>query len=284
MTPLIVDTTLDSIARAQVGDIGRLQGQVVDLQSQRKAADHEQAALLAQAREQRTAQDSLLSDRVAQRNALAKLSSQLADQRRSATALEADEKRLSRVVEELQRAIDRRAAEDRARREAARKREDARKTKPEGPAKRPTRPEPEPEPSVAASGAFGRLRGTLPLPTRGTIAARYGAPRGDSGASWKGLFIRTSEGAEVRAIAAGQVVFADYLRGFGNLVIVDHGDQYLSIYGNNEVVTRKAGDRVVAGEVVARAGNSSGDDQTGLYFELRFRGRPFDPAGWFGAR
>jgi septal ring factor EnvC (AmiA/AmiB activator) len=293
MTPLVVDTALDYSARAQTDEIRQLRLQVTDLQTQRKAGDDEQAALVEQARAQRSAQDTLMSDRVAQRDALAKLSSQLADQRRSASALEADEKRLTRVVEELQRAIDRRAAEERVRREAARKREEAqkreeaRKARPDASTpSRPTprRPEPEPEPPVAATGAFGRLRGSLPLPTRGTVAARFGAPRGDSGASWKGLFIKTADGAEVRAIAAGQVVFADYLRGFGNLVIIDHGDQYLSIYGNNEAVVKKAGDRVSAGEVVARAGNSSGDDQTGLYFELRFRGRPFDPTGWIGAR
>lgn len=291
-TPLLVDTALDGASRVQATEIRQLQGQIGDLQTQRKAADDEQAALVEQSRAQRAAQDSLVSDRVSQRNALAKLSSQLADQRRSANALEADEKRLSRVVEELQRAIDRKAAAERDRREAARKREEARKRqearKPgpdaSSPPRPPPRPEPESEPPVAATGAFGRLRGSLPLPTRGTIAARYGAPRGDGGASWKGLFIKTADGADVRAVAAGQVVFADYLRGFGNLVIVDHGDQYLSIYGNNDAVTRKTGDRVAAGDVVARAGNSSGDDRTGLYFELRFRGRPFDPAGWLGGR
>ncbi len=90
--------------------------------------------------------------------------------------------------------------------------------------------------------------------------------------------------ADVHAVAAGKVVFADDLRGFGKLVIVDHGDQYLSIYGNNDALLKRSGDTVRAGDVVARAGDSSGDGETGLYFELRFRGRPFDPMSWSGGR
>ena len=96
--------------------------------------------------------------------------------------------------------------------------------------------------------------------------------------------MRTESGAEVRAVAAGRVIFSDELRGFGNLLIVDHGGQYLSIYANNETLLRHTGDSVKPGDVVSRAGNSSGDDQTGLYFELRFQGRPFDPMTWIGGR
>jgi septal ring factor EnvC (AmiA/AmiB activator) len=133
---------------------------------------------------------------------------------------------------------------------------------------------------TAGGGAFAQLRGQLRLPVRGTLVGRFGAPRGTGGATWKGVFVATDSGADVHAVAAGRVVFADDLRGFGNLVIVDHGDQYLSIYGNNAALLRRTGDAVKAGDVIARAGNSSGDEQTGLYFELRFRGRPFDPMNW----
>ena len=81
-------------------------------------------------------------------------------------------------------------------------------------------------------------------------------------------------------MAAGRVVFAEWLRGFGNLLIVDHGDQYLSIYGNNESLFKQPGDAVAAGDTIAAVGNSGGNPETGLYFELRFRGRPFDPLSW----
>jgi septal ring factor EnvC (AmiA/AmiB activator) len=88
----------------------------------------------------------------------------------------------------------------------------------------------------------------------------------------------------VKAVGDGRVVFADWLRGFGNLLVIDHGDGYLSIYGNNEALLRNVGDRVAVGEAVASVGNTGGNEATGLYFELRFQGRPFDPLTWVAAR
>jgi len=129
------------------------------------------------------------------------------------------------------------------------------------------------------AGSFAQLKGRLRLPLRGDITGRFGARR-DGGPSWKGVFIRAAQGAEVRAVAPGRVVFAEWLRGFGNLLIIDHGDQYLSIYGNNEALLRQPGDRVGSGEAIATTGNSGGNPETGLYFELRFQGRPFDPLTW----
>ncbi len=126
------------------------------------------------------------------------------------------------------------------------------------------------------------------MPVVGEITGRYGAPRTVEGAgaapTWKGVFIRAAAGAEVRAVAAGQVVFADWLRGFGNLMVIDHGEGFLSVYGNNESLLRNVGERVAVGDVVAAVGNTGGNDQTGLYFELRFQGRPFDPLKWVAAR
>ena len=118
---------------------------------------------------------------------------------------------------------------------------------------------------------------------RGDLIAKFGGKRGD-GPTWKGLFIRAPEGSEVRAVAAGRVVYADWLRGFGNLLIVDHGNQYITIYGNNQAVLKQAGDLVKAGEVIASAGNSGGNEQSGLYFEMRHQGRAFDPLGWVTTR
>jgi septal ring factor EnvC (AmiA/AmiB activator) len=126
---------------------------------------------------------------------------------------------------------------------------------------------------------FEALRGQLRLPVRGELVARFGGRHGD-GPSWKGVFIRAEEGSEVRAVAGGRVVFAEWLRGFGNLIIVDHGNQYMTIYGNNQAVLKRAGDAVKTGEVIANAGNSGGNEQSGLYFEMRHQGRAFDPLGW----
>jgi septal ring factor EnvC (AmiA/AmiB activator) len=128
---------------------------------------------------------------------------------------------------------------------------------------------------------FSRLKGVLRLPVKGELIARFGSKRGD-GPSWKGLFIKATEGAEIKAIATGRVVFAEWLRGFGNMIIVDHGGQYLSIYGNNQAVLKHPGDTVKAGDTIASAGNSGGNEESGLYFELRHQGRVFDPLSWVG--
>lgn len=132
---------------------------------------------------------------------------------------------------------------------------------------------------AAPEGAFASLRGQLRSPVSGKVAARFGAKRGD-GPSWKGVFIKAPEGSDVRAVAAGRVVFANWMRGFGNLIIVDHGSEYLSIYGNNQALLKHAGDAVKGGDPIASAGNTGGNEESGLYFELRHLGKAFDPASW----
>jgi septal ring factor EnvC (AmiA/AmiB activator) len=126
------------------------------------------------------------------------------------------------------------------------------------------------------------------LPVEGTVTARFGtARRGEDGATgpnWKGIFIRAEAGAEVRAVGSGRVVFSDWLRGFGNLLVIDHGDGFLSVYGNNEALLRNVGDPVAVGDIVALVGNTGRNEYPGLYFELRFEGRPFDPLTWVAAR
>ncbi|HEX7054096.1 MAG TPA: peptidoglycan DD-metalloendopeptidase family protein [Burkholderiales bacterium] len=120
---------------------------------------------------------------------------------------------------------------------------------------------------------FSALRGRLPLPVRGELSERF-----------SGLFIRAPEGQPVRAVASGRVVYADWMRGFGNLLILDHGENYLSIYANNEALLKQVGDVVEGGEPLALTGASGGNEETGLYFELRHLGRPFDPRKWVKLR
>jgi septal ring factor EnvC (AmiA/AmiB activator) len=124
-------------------------------------------------------------------------------------------------------------------------------------------------PAVPADERFSRLRGKLRLPVRGEPRGRFG-----------GLFIRAPEGQPVRAVARGRVVYADWMRGFGNLLIVDHGENYLSIYANNEALLKQVGEVVEGGEPLAVTGSSGGNEETGLYFEMRHLGRPFDPRQW----
>ena len=134
-------------------------------------------------------------------------------------------------------------------------------------------------PAVPSGAPFVSLKGQLRAPVSGKIAAKFGTKRGD-GPSWKGVFIRTGEGAEIRSVASGKVIFSDWLRGFGNMIIVDHGGQYWSIYGNCESLLKRVGDVVKPGDSIASAGNSGGNEESGLYFELRHQGTAFDPAGW----
>jgi septal ring factor EnvC (AmiA/AmiB activator) len=134
--------------------------------------------------------------------------------------------------------------------------------------------------AAAMKGPFSALRGKLSLPVRGELTQRFGAPRGAAGSEAKGVFIRAPEGQPVRAIARGQVVYADWMRGFGNLLILDHGETYLSIYANNESLLKELGDAVAPGEPIATTGASGGNEQTGLYFEMRHLGRAFDPLRW----
>lgn len=133
---------------------------------------------------------------------------------------------------------------------------------------------------VEASSSFASLKGRLNLPVQGQVSNRFGRAREDTGISWKGLFIKASEGAEVKSVASGMIVFADWLRGFGNLLIIDHGGGYMSLYGNNQSLLKRVGEEVKRGDVVAVVGNSGGNETSGLYYELRRQSKPFDPLSW----
>ena len=136
-------------------------------------------------------------------------------------------------------------------------------------------------PNASTTGIpFSSLRGKLNLPVRGKLLNSFGGQRSGKHVMWKGLFIQSPNGSDVKAISEGRVVFADWLRGFGNLMILDHGNNYMSLYGNNETLLKKVGDIIRGGDTIATVGNSGGNPDTGLYFELRHKGKPFDPLSW----
>jgi len=255
-------------------------------------------------------QKKLLEKEKARRGTLlAQLSNKLNAQRKEVGNLQRDEQRLSGLVDKLAQLIEeqkkadasareKRQKEQLAKAKAERERRSAQQAAPPGTKSRPApsdaieddeapqslgRNEITPSPEENFGKPFASLRGQLRLPMRGDLVARFGGKRGD-GPSWKGLFIRAPEGTEVKAVAAGRVVYADWLRGFGNLLIIDHGNQYITIYGNNQAVLKRAGDLVKTGDVIASAGNSGGNEQSGLYFEMRHQGRAFDPLGWVTTR
>lgn len=131
---------------------------------------------------------------------------------------------------------------------------------------------------------FESLKGKLLLPVRGKVINKFGARRPDGPMLWKGWFLRAPRGQAVRAVAAGRVVYADWLRGFGNLLIIDHGKGYMSLYGNNETLYRQVGEALRGGDTIASVGDSGGNEDSGLYFELRHEGNPLDPRKWIAVR
>ncbi|MCB1958141.1 MAG: peptidoglycan DD-metalloendopeptidase family protein [Rhodocyclaceae bacterium] len=230
---------------------------------------------------QEQARRALARARAEYRRQSAALEARVKEQKREVAGLKLDEQRLGKLIDGLER-----IAAERARRAEAARTESPEAVEPKaGNAGPPSR-----EPVVAMLDrqvgstpngvAFSKLRGKLGAPVAGAMVGRFGEPRVDGGALWKGVFIRADEGAEVRAVAPGEVVFADWLRGFGNLVIIDHGDAYLTIYGNNDIVVVSVGQRVVGGEPIAGVGVDGGTGESGLYFEIRHRGEPVDPLGW----
>ena len=280
---------LSRAAAQRIGELHERRIELTQLEEQSVEKSDELAAIAADESKNRA---QLLAEQGRRKQAMERLSKQIAAQRQSIDKLERDEKRLASLIDQLSRVLAEQARRD-AEREAARKAREA--TSKEG---APTRPAPTPPPvrtpparpgaEPPASSQFAQLRGRLPMPVAGEVTGRFGMPRTVEGAgtapTWKGIFIRAAAGTGVQSVAAGQVVFADWLRGFGNLMVIDHGEGFLSVYGNNESLLRNVGDRVAVGDVVAAVGNTGGIEQTGLYFELRFQGRPFDPLKWVAAR
>jgi septal ring factor EnvC (AmiA/AmiB activator) len=132
------------------------------------------------------------------------------------------------------------------------------------------RTEPRPLPGATVKG----------LPVRGRMLARFGQPRADGLLRWDGLLLAAPAGTEVRAVQSGKVVYADWLPGMGLLLVLDHGQGYMSLYGHNQDLLKTVGDRVDAGEVISRVGDSGGQGSPGLYFEMRRNGKPVNPSRW----
>ncbi|MDD5297458.1 MAG: peptidoglycan DD-metalloendopeptidase family protein [Rhodocyclaceae bacterium] len=239
-----------------------------------KAKSGELADIEARSRDE---QAELLIQQQKHRTVLQKIATTIKSQRREMSSLKRDETRLAKLLQGLARIVRRppparppiQAAETGGTPEV-----------PSAQVKAAPAETPETPPFVSPTGvSFANLKGHLRTPLQGTLAHRFGSRRADGATTWKGLFIRAASG-DVSAVAAGRVVFADWLRGFGNLLILDHGDEYLTVYGNNETLYKGVGDRVAAGDAIAAVGSSGGNAETGLYFELRFQGQALDPLKW----
>lgn len=131
---------------------------------------------------------------------------------------------------------------------------------------------------------FRAMKGKLPRPAKGKVLKAFGNNNRNNLSRWEGWLIKTHEGQKIRAIHHGRVVFSDWLRGFGLLTIIDHGRGYLSLYAHNQTLFHDVGAWVNQGDVLSLAGLNADTGKPGLYFEIRYKGNPQDPAGWLSRR
>ncbi|HEX7029416.1 MAG TPA: peptidoglycan DD-metalloendopeptidase family protein [Gammaproteobacteria bacterium] len=133
---------------------------------------------------------------------------------------------------------------------------------------------------LANRAAFGELRGKLPWPAAGSVVARFGEPRVGGRMQWNGLMIAGEPGTPVRAVSHGRVAYADWLPHYGLLMVIEHGDGYLSLYGHNQALYKEVGDWVEGGEIIAAIGDSGGQQRAALYFEIRHGKEVVNPGRW----
>jgi len=269
---------LEILARSQSQTMHELRNNLQALAQVTTAREQKLKQLAAVQSQQAAQRQRLQAENDARAKLVASLSNKMKKQKRSLESLQKDEKRLTKLVEDIARVLARREQERRAKQKKS-----VDKATAGGAASPPAVAmiDKVPEPGYDSEG-FARMKGHLRLPVSGELINRFGSPRSDTGLSWRGLFIRAPEGREVKAVASGRVVFSDWLRGFGNLLIIDHGGNYMSLYGGVQSLFAQVGDAVQGGTTVATAGSTGGNSESGLYFELRYQSKPFDPMSWVG--
>ncbi|WP_416638487.1 murein hydrolase activator EnvC family protein [Pseudomonas sp. OHS18] len=277
-------TYYDYLAEARMGQLTAFNETLRQLANVEKDISHHQAQLQAQKGELDSRSAQLAEVRKERQLALAKLNKDYTARDQRLKAREQEQAELGRVLKTIEETLARQAREA----EAQRQRElAAAREKPSAPAATGKRAESGPLVSSGATygGPFANAKGKLPWPVNGRLVARYGTPRGeDARTKWDGVLIGATAGSQVRAVHGGRVVFADWLRGSGLLVILDHGNGYLTLYGHNQSLLKDAGDIVKAGDPIATVGTSGGQETPALYFAIRQQGRASDPAQWCRAQ
>ncbi len=216
-----------------------------DLQQLREleAQRRKETALLEEKLEKRKLQRAVLLETKVERKALlAKIKGQFASKKQQLSRFKASEKRLKSLISSLQQTTDDFPFEEGAVKE------------------------------------FAKLKGKLPWPTKGKLVKKFGTRRSDS--TWDGVLIKAKEGANIRVVTRGRVVYADWLRGYGLLTIIDHGKGYMTLYAFNQSLYKTVGDWVEAGTIIASVGQSGGQADAGLYFGIRKKGKPVNPVKW----
>jgi septal ring factor EnvC (AmiA/AmiB activator) len=270
------EVTLASyLQRAQVERIRQVSAEIARIQALETGMAQQQAALDSARKQQASQLTQLQQSRQQRAGVLAGIEHQYQDRSAREKALGQDAKALQDLLAQL------RAAAARAEREAARAKAEAeRLAKAQAKAQNkasgkvaPTRTKPQPAITVI------QRVGGMSWPVTGNLVANFGGRLPDGRRS-DGVLIAAAAGTPVKAVAEGTVVFADWMTGYGNILIVDHGQGYMSLYAHNDGLLREAGDHVQRGQSVATVGSSGGQDSPGLYFELRRNGAPVNPADW----
>lgn len=231
------------LSRHDIAQLKKFNDTLNALQDTRQQTTQAQLALADTQEKLKSKREDLAGQQASRKDTLTKLKSEITDKQQELTHLKANQQRLEKLLDKVQSAVAN-------------------------------------MPLPSDSTPFGKLRAKLPWPTHGRVVGHYGAPVADGKLHRNGILIATDANAPVVAVHYGRVVFANWLRGFGLLIIIDHGDGYMSLYGHNSSLMKRTGDWVKAGETIALAGDSGGADTTGLYFEIRHRGRPENPMGW----
>ena len=285
-------TYLDYISRARSAAVTAVKQEIdrlAELEAKTELRRQDVVRLVQETTEQKTLLEAQKKERA---TVLARIEGQLQAQRAEAATLGRDDKRLSDLVDDLagQLQAAREAAESARKAEVARQAEQARqeelaRRKAQEASRAKERQEEQaraaaaarPPDTQATTGAVGGgLKPGLRWPVKGQVMARFGTDRPEGGV-WRGVLLRATEGASVQVVASGTVIYANWLRGFGNLIIIDHGEQYLSVYAYNQSLLKQVGDTVQTGETIALAGSTGGQVDSALYFEIRHRGSAVDP-------
>ncbi|MEX5350229.1 murein hydrolase activator EnvC [Pseudomonas juntendi] len=287
-------TYYDYLSKARLEQLRAFNETLRQLANVEQDISRQQAQLLAQRGNLDSRRQALEAVRNERRQVLAKLNGDMKARDQKLQARQQDQADLTKVLKTIEETLARQAREAEEARQKAllAQREAEKRRQQEALAARSATETPTKKarttlgPLVSSDGAnyggaFSAARGKLPWPVNGRLLARFGDARGgDARAKWDGVMIGASPGTQVRAVHGGRVVFADWLRGAGLLVILDHGNGYLSLYGHNQSLLKSAGDIVKAGEAISTVGDSGGQDSSGLYFAIRQQGRPTDPAQW----
>jgi len=239
------------ISRARTEDINIYRSDLKELQTIFDEANKKTKEIISIQTKQAEKKETLEKEEIKYKKLLAGISKEVTKGRNEILKLKDDEKRLSVLVTKIINAKKRSLKKDK---------------------------ENLPDASLNKKG-FKRNKGKLNLPVDGKIVNSFGSQK-KGGVTWRGLFISAPVGIDVIAIADGKVVYANWIRGFGNVLIVDHGGDYMSLYGNNEILTKKVDETVRGGDIIAAVGNSDRNLESGLYFELSHEGEPFDPLKW----